>query len=474
MPELIEADICIIGAGSGGLSVAAAAAQLGVKTVLIERADMGGDCLNFGCVPSKALLAAAKQAERMRGGKPFGIAPQEPDVDFGAVNDHIREVIQSIEPMDSQERFEELGCIVIRESASFVARDEVSAGGYRIKARRFVIATGSSPATPPILGLDQVPFFTNETIFKNRVLPDHLLIIGGGPIGMEMAQAHRRLGAEVTVIEGLSVLGRDDPEMTEVLINRLREEGVQIREGSPVAEVRANATGVEVVLDMAGQHEIVSGTHLLVAAGRAPNVSDLNLEAAGITATPRGITVDDRLRTANRKVFAIGDVAGGYQFTHVAGEHAGIVIRNTLFRLPAKMKTSAIPWVTYTDPELANVGLSQGDAIEQKLDVKVTRWPFLENDRARAERKTEGLIKVVTSKRGKILGASIVGENAGLLIQPWIIAINSGLKMRDMAAHIAPYPTLGEISKRVAGRYYSESLFSPRTRRLVRLLTRFG
>ncbi len=474
MPALIEADICIIGAGSGGLSVASGAAQLGVKTVLIERAEMGGDCLNFGCIPSKALLAAAKQAERMRGGLPFGIAPVEPEVDFAGVNDHVRAVIDSIRPMDSQERFEELGCLVIRESARFVSPTELVAGEHKVTARRFVIATGSSPATPPILGLDSVPFFTNETIFSNRDLPEQLLIIGGGPIGMEMAQAHRRLGAAVTVIEGLSVLGRDDPEMTAVLIEQQEKEGVIIRQGCPVAEVRGSTGNIEVVLDMGGQHEVIHGTHLLVAAGRAPSIADLDLQAAGIQATPRGISVDSRLRTTNKHVFAIGDVTGGYQFTHVANEHAGIVIRNALFRLPARARTNAIPWVTYTDPELANVGLSEQDARAQYRDITVTRWPLLENDRARAEHKTEGLIKVVTSKRGKILGVCIVCENAGLLIQPWILAINSGLKMRDMASHIAPYPTLGEISKRVAGKYFADDLFAPRTQKLVRFLSRFG
>lgn len=474
MPALIEADICIIGAGSGGLSVASGAAQLGVKTVLIERAEMGGDCLNYGCVPSKALLAAAKQAERMRGGLAFGIAPVEPEVDFAGVNDHVRAIIASIRPMDSQERFEELGCLVIRETARFVSPTELVAGEHKVTARRFVIATGSSPATPPILGLDSVPFFTNETIFSNRDLPEQLLIIGGGPIGMEMAQAHRRLGAEVTIIEGLSVLGRDDPEMTAVLIEQQEKEGVIIRQGCPVAEVRGSTGNIEVILDMGGLHEVVHGTHLLVAAGRAPSIADLDLQAAGIQATPRGIAVDSRLRTTNKHIFAIGDVTGGFQFTHVANEHAGIVIRNALFRLPARARTNAIPWVTYTDPELANVGLSEQDARAQYRDITVTRWPLLENDRARAELKTEGLIKVVTSKRGKILGACIVCENAGLLIQPWILAINSGLKMRDMASHIAPYPTLGEISKRVAGKYFSENLFAPRTQKLVRFLSRFG
>jgi pyruvate/2-oxoglutarate dehydrogenase complex dihydrolipoamide dehydrogenase (E3) component len=469
-----KVDLCVIGAGSGGLSVAAAAAQLGVAVVLVEKHKMGGDCLNYGCVPSKALIAAARRAQLMRSAAPFGIAPVSPKVDPAAVHDHIHGVIAAIAPNDSVERFTGLGVKVIQAAGHFITRDTLLAGDQRIKARRFVIATGSSPAIPPIPGLDGVPYFTNETIFDNREKLDHLIVIGGGPIGLELAQAFLRLGSRVTVIEAANALGKDDPEMSEVVLKRVRAEGLEIRENATVERMSGGTRLIDVHLVGDGRNSVIQGTHLLVAAGRKPNVSGLNLEAAAIKYDERGIKVNKGLKTSNRRVFAIGDVTGGPQFTHIANYHAGIVIRRALFRIPATVDDGLIPWVTFTDPQIAHVGLVEGMARQQYGRVRVYRWPYHENDRAQAERTTAGLIKVVTDGRGKIKGASIVGEQAGELIQMWSLAISQGLDIKAMTQWISPYPTLSEVNKRAAFGYYAAAAASPLVRKTVSWLARLG
>ena len=472
----LDVDLCVIGAGSGGLSVAAGAAQLGASTVLIERHKMGGDCLNTGCVPSKALLAAAKVARGWRSAQAFGVGYAPPRVDFAAVSRHVHEVIAAIAPNDSVERFESLGVKVIKGTGRFVGPREVMVDGTRIRARRFVIATGSSAAVPPIPGLDRVPYFTNETVFEDTELPRHLIIIGGGPIGLEMAQAHQSLGSAVTVLEAARVLPKDDPELVQLLRQHLVAQGIAIRELVKIARVEPEGSSVVAVLETKdGHEERVAGSHLLIAAGRRPNTAGLDLEKAGIAYGPSGITVDARLRTSNRRVFAIGDVAGGPQFTHVAGYHAGIVIRNALFRLPAKVDYRSLPRVTFIDPELAHVGLTEEQArATHANDITILRWPYHENDRAQTERTTYGLVKVVTTKSGKILGASILGAHSGELIQVWVVAISQGLNIKALAGMIAPYPTLGEINKRAAGAFFTPKLFSNGTKRLVRFLAHFG
>ncbi len=468
MTDIIHTDLCVIGGGSGGLSVAAGAAQMGVKVVLIEKNKMGGDCLNTGCVPSKALIAASEAADRVRHAGRFGVNGHEPDIDFLKVHDHVHGVIAAIAPHDSVERFEGLGVDVIQGAARFTGPREVEVGERRIRARRFVIATGSSPATPPIPGLDQVPYLTNETVFDLDQRPDHLIVIGGGPIGIELAQAHRRLGARVTVLEGLSILGKDDAEAVEVVRRRVIDDGIDLREGAMIKTVERHGNGIALTIENGGADERVTGSHLLVAVGRRANVDGLNLEAAGIRYSPKGIEVDKRLRTTNKRVFAIGDVVGGYQFTHMAAYQAGIVIRNALFHLPAKVDYAAVPWVTYTDPELAHVGLNEREARERfGDDIRVLKWSFAENDRAQAERETDGIIKIVVGRKGRILGATIVGAHAGELILTWVLAIQQGLKIGAVANLIAPYPTLSEVSKRAAGSYYTPTLFNERTRRLV-------
>ncbi len=474
MSEILSVDICVIGAGSGGLTVAAGASQLGASTVLIERGEMGGDCLNFGCVPSKALLAAAHAADAARNARRFGIVTSAPETDFAAVHRHVHGVIGAIAPNDSEERFTGLGVNVIRASARFTAPDTVEAGGRHIRARRFVIATGSSAFVPPIPGLDRTPYLTNETIFDLTERPAHLLVIGGGPIGCELAQAHRRLGAAVTVLEAAAILPKDDPELVDILRMRLKADGIDLREGAKVVRVERRGAGVAVALTRDGAEQVIEGSHLLVAVGRRANLRDLNLEAAGIAHTAQGVTVDAGLRTANRRVYAIGDAAGGYQFTHNAGYQAGVVIRNALFRLPAKIDTRAMPWVTYTSPELAHVGMSETEAKEKHGAIRILRWSFAENDRAQAERATEGFVKAVVTKRGHILGATIVGARAGEMIQLWTLAIGQKLKIGAIANMIAPYPTFGEASKRAAGSFYTAALFSERTKKIVRFLARFG
>ena len=480
MAEQLTPDLCIIGAGSGGLSVAAAAAALGVPVVLIEKAKMGGDCLNVGCVPSKALIASAKRAEAMRSAGPFGVKPQKPGVEFYQVNDHINEVIAAIAPNDSKERFTGLGVRVIEGEARFTDAKTVAVGDqFEIKARRFVIATGSRPALPPIPGLDTTPYLTNETVFEMRERPKHLIVIGAGAIGLELAQAFRRLGSDVTVLEAAAPLVGEDPECVGVVLDALAREGVTVRSGVMVTQVRRIRNRVEVELEHAGAGgqkttDMVGGSDLLVAAGRRPCVEGLGLDVAGINHSASGIHVDKRLRTSNKHVYAIGDVTGSAHFTHAANHHAGLVIRHALFRLPVKVDPTAIPRVIFTNPELAHVGLSEDQARQRVKTIRVVRWPYHENDRAQAERETSGHIKVITDKNGKILGATIVGASAGELITAWTLAISQRLNIRAFAGIVVPYPTLSEIGKRAAISFYTPRLSSPWVRRILGFLQRLG
>ena len=472
-------DLCVIGAGSAGLTVAAGAAQMGASVVLIERGRMGGDCLNYGCVPSKSLLAAGHAAEAARQSERFGVHAGVPPIDGQRIHDHVHAVIAAIAANDSQERFEKLGVAVIRAPARFVGPDEVEADGQRLRARRFVIATGSAPLIPPIAGLADVPYLTNETVFDLVQVPRHLVVIGGGPSGIELAQAFSELGSAVTVIEQQAILPRDDPELVAVLRLRLAAQRIVLAEGCKVKAVRRLADGVggsgmAITIVQRGAERQVEGSHLLVAVGRKPGVAGLELEAARVACSAQGITVDRRLRTSNRRIFAIGDVAGGPQFTHVAGYQAGIVLRNALFRMPARVDYRAAPRVTYTHPELAQVGLSETEARAVHRHVVVLCARFAENDRAQAEHATDGLVKVLVTPRGRLLGAGIVGAGAGELIQTWVLAMSQRLKIGAVATMIAPYPTLGEASKRAAGAFYTPKLFSERTRWLVRLLARLG
>lgn len=469
--ERINCDLLVIGAGSGGLSVAAGASQMGADVVLLEGHKMGGDCLNYGCVPSKALLASAKAAHGQTHTAAFGVADRQPQADYAAAMDHVHQVIGTIAPVDSQERFEGLGVRVIREYGHFVSPAQVDAGPHRITARRIVIATGSAPLAPPVPGLDTVPYLTNETLFDLREKPEHLLIAGGGPIGMEMAQAHVRLGCKVTVIEGQKALGKDDPEAAALVLEALRAEGAEIVEGAMVSRVSGQAGSIQVETRDGSRFQ---GSHLLMAVGRKANTERLNLAAAGIRTEGSGIKVDESLLTTNKRVYAIGDVAGGMQFTHVAGYHASVIIRSALFGLPSKAGTGHIPRVTYTSPELAQAGLTEAQARDRYgVKLEVVRFEYRENDRAIAERQTPGFIKVMVF-RGRPVGVTIAGHQAGELISLWSMALANRLKMSQIAAMVAPYPSIGEINKRAAGAYFAPRLFgSSLVKRTVRLVQRW-
>ncbi|MCP4318366.1 MAG: FAD-dependent oxidoreductase [Hyphomicrobiales bacterium] len=475
MTTTLRPDICVIGAGSGGLTVAAAAASFGVDVVLIEKGKMGGDCLNYGCVPSKAIIAAGKHAHAIAEAPHFGVSSGDVKVDFRKVHAHIHSVIGTIAPNDSVERFTALGVKVIEAAGAFTDTETVVAGDYEIKARRFVVATGSSAFVPPISGIDTVDYLTNETLFDRSQKARHLIVIGGGPIGMEMAQAHRRLGSQVTVVEGLKALGKDDPELAAIVLERIRSEGVEILEGATVTEVKKHGkSGVRVTVKTEEEETTFTGSHILVATGRAANVEGIGLTEAGIDYDRSGIKVGANLRSSNKRVYAIGDVAGGLQFTHVAGYHAGLVLQQILFRAPAKENRGIIPWATFTDPELAHVGLGEEEARKQYGNIHVLRWPYAENDRALAERKTDGLIKLITSKKGKILGVSIAGAGAGEMINMWALAIANKMRLSDVRGYVPPYPTMAEIGKRATITYYTPMTRKPFVRRIVGFMRRFG
>jgi pyruvate/2-oxoglutarate dehydrogenase complex dihydrolipoamide dehydrogenase (E3) component len=478
MAEQLTPDLCVIGGGAAGLSVAAGAAALGVPVVLIERGQMGGECLNTACVPSKAMIAAGKRAEAFRTSAPFGIKPAKPDVEFSEVNDHIHRVIDAIAPNDSKERFAGLGVRVIEGQANFRDSKTVVVGPetdvqFEIRARRFVIATGSRPAVPAIWGLEQVPYLTNENAFELRERPKHLIVLGGGAAGLELAQAFRRLGSEVTVLDAAQPLGNEDPECTAIVFDTFAREGITIRSSVKVERVRQLRQQIEVVL-AGDSEETIQGTDLLVATGRRPNIDALDLGAARIKHGPHGIVVNKRFRTSNRRVYAIGDVTGLPASTHSASHQAALLLRHLLFRLPIRMNADEIPRVTFTDPELAHVGLTDMQARERHGAIRVLRWPYHDNDRAQTEREIRGHIKVVTNTKGTVLGVTIVGAAASEQIAVWTLAINHGLNIRALAEIVVPYPTYVEIGKRAAITFFAPRLTTAWVRRILSLLRRFG
>ena len=468
-------DLAVIGAGAAGLSTAYVAARLGLRVALIERGRMGGECLNVGCVPSKALLAAAHAAHAVRRAGRYGIRAPAPGIDWPQVQAHVHGAITALAPADSVERYTELGATVLQGTARFVARDAlavaIGAETRRLTARRIVIATGSRPAVPGLPGLDRVPFLTNDTLFDLADAPGHLLILGGGPIGLEMAQAHARLGCRVTLVQSGAIGARDDPELVAGLRAALQADGVALLEHARVAEVRSGPTLV------LADGRVIAGSHLLVAAGRRPTLEGLDLAAGRVATTPRGIDVDGGLRSrTNRFVYAAGDVAdpqgiGPRYFTHVGSYHAGIIVRRALFRTPARLDYAALPRVTYTDPELAQAGLTEAEARAAGHAVETLRWPLAENDRAVAEGDTAGLVKLVVSGN-RVLGAGILAPHAGEMIGAWTLAITQRIKLSALAGMIVPYPTRAEAGKRAAGTRFSPRLFAPKPRLAARLLAR--
>ena len=467
MAETLRPDICVIGGGPGGLSVAAAAAAFGVPTVLVEARKMGGESLNTGSVPSKALLAAARHAETTRKAKMFGVHARDTGVNFSDVHRRIHSVIGAAARAASTERFTGLGIRVIHARAKFKDRNTVIAGDIEIRARRFVIATGSKPALPEIPGLDSGPYLTTQSIFDLTERPEHLIIIGAGRTGLELAQGFRRLGSSVTVLEAAQPLGMDDPECSAVVLAQLEREGVVIRSGVNVVGIAHAGRTVTATIESGGAEQTITGSHLLVAAGRSPSIADLDLEAAGIRHERSGIVVNGKLKTGNRRVYAIGDCIAALRFAHGAEYHAGLVIRNALFRLPVRVNNDRIPWVTFTDPELAQAGLTEARARQQGIKIRVTRWPYHDNDRAQIEGEPRGHIKVITTAKGKIVGVTIVGAQAGELIAMWVLAVARNLNLRDVTDLVLPYPTLSEIGKRAAIDYFTPGLTSVWTRRII-------
>jgi pyruvate/2-oxoglutarate dehydrogenase complex dihydrolipoamide dehydrogenase (E3) component len=449
MADITEYDLCIIGGGAAGLVTAAGAAALGAKVILIERDKLGGDCLYTGCVPSKALIHSAHVAygvtEASRAGLSAILNPVEQQKVLGRVN----EVIAQIEPNDSPERFEELGVEVLFAEAQFIDDATVIADERTITSRYFVLATGSRPLIPEITGLDSVDYLTNETIFHVGESIKHLIILGSGPIACEMAQSYARLGAKVSMISQSSLLPREDNDLSAVVKSQFESEQIDLYLDVDVELVLKTDTGLAVQFDNSG-HQIIEGSHLLVATGRLANIDGFGLEKAGVETVSGRLKLDKRLRTTNQRIFACGDVAGPYLFTHMAEHQAGVVLRNTLFRLPAKVQTTGIPWCTFTSPELAHVGLSEKEARKQGKKHEVYCFPFSEIDRAIADDQTEGMVKVITSPRGKILGACIVGPHAGELIAEYSLAMSAGLSLSALSKTIHLYPSLAQINRRVA------------------------
>ena len=469
----LKADLCVIGAGSGGLSAAAGAAMLGLKVVLFEKHEMGGDCLNYGCVPSKALLSAAKAAHGPAEAGKYGVTIGPASVDWNGVKAHVRKTIETIAPIDSQERFEGLGCTVIREAARFADPSTVVSDTARVKARRIIVATGSRAFIPPIPGLADVPYLTNETIFSMPEFPQHLIVLGGGPIGLELAQAFGRLGAKVTVIEMGRALARADEGHATLAANTIRGEGVTILEQHKAARVSGEAGGITVHAKGPGGEVALQGSHLLVALGRRAVLDGLDLDKGGVAHTPNGITVGDTLRSkSNPRVWALGDAAGREQFTHVAGWHASVFIRRAFFKQGSTAASLPVPAVTYTSPEIAQIGLTEAEARAKFGEaVKTTAFPFHDNDRAIAEGKTLGEAKLVLHK-GKLVGASIAGDGAGDILQLVSLAMSNGLKLTALTNFISPYPTRAEVVKRAASAYFTPSVFGKPARTLVGLLQR--
>ena len=470
-----EYDLCIIGGGAAGLVAAAGAATLGAKVVLVEKHRLGGDCLYYGCVPSKALLHSAHVAHTAREAARFGINATLHPVQLADVMQRVNTVIRAIEPNDSPERFRKLGVEVIFGSGHFTAPDRFEVDGRVLCARKFVLATGSRPAIPAIPGIDSIPYLTNETVFSlQEAVPQIIIILGAGPIGTEMAQAFARLGSRVHVVQrGARVLPREDADLVQVLANKLGSDGVEFHLDCKSTRVERSSTGIRlhITSQETGATTALDASHLLVATGRQLNLESLGLELAGVAVSQGRLQLDQRLRTANKRIYACGDIGGPYQFTHMAEHQAGVVLRNALFHLPAKTQTSNIPWCTFTDPELARVGLSEAEAKAQSIPHRVYTFPFHDIDRAQTDGVTEGLAKIITRPNGRLLGAALVGPRAGELIHEYVLAISRNMKVSDLSKVIHIYPTLAQINRRVADQRLKEGL-TPRTKKWIKRLFR--
>ncbi|MEF2146250.1 MAG: FAD-dependent oxidoreductase [Desulfovibrionaceae bacterium] len=466
-------DLCVIGGGAAGLTVASGAAQLGARTLLVEREpQLGGDCLHHGCVPSKTLIKTAKVRRLMQRAEEFGLPGVElGPVDFQKVRARIASVVQGIQEHDSVERFCSLGAQVEFGPARFLDAHILEVGDRRFSAARFVVATGSSPVLPPFPGMENVSALTNLDIFSLEKLPSSLLVLGAGPIACELGQAFARLGSSVTLLQRSGqILSREDADMAGIVEKALRAEGVDIRLGCAVGGVRTLPGGVAVEYDSGHGPQTAQAEQLLVALGRSPNVAGLDLENAGVEYDSKGITVDERMRTSQKHIYAAGDVTGKHQFTHAAGYEGGIVVTNAILRLPRKVDYTWLPWCTYTEPELAGIGRTEKECRAAGLKCSVLVEPFADNDRARAEGEIEGCIKLLLSDKGRPLGVQIAGPHAGDLAGEWIAALYGKIKLSSLAGAVHPYPTFAEINKRVAGKVFAEKIFSNRVRKILHFL----
>lgn len=469
-------DLGIIGGGAAGLTAAAGAAQFGAKTILIEReGKLGGDCLHCGCVPSKALIHAAGLCSLIRNSKDFGLPEyQWQQVDLGAVMDRVKDIIEKIQEHDSPERFCALGAKVLFGNPVFTDDHMVAINGQIISAKNWIIATGSSPAVPSLPGLASIPYWTNQTVFDQRRLPARLIILGGGPVGLELGQAFVRLGSKVTIIEAMEqILGQEDKDVAAIIGKKLEDEGCTILTSTKALSVEYVQSVINLTIvngGEEGQTRIIKADALLIGAGRRANVESLGLDAAGVSYTNRGIPTDLRMKTNISHIYACGDVNGQFPFTHVAGYEAGIALSNALLRLPRRADYEKIGWCTYTKPEVASIGLNEKRAMKNGVPYRVLEEQFTNNDRALIERLEDGKIKLLISPAGKFLGCQIIGAGAGELIHEWIIARNGNVRLSTVAGAVHIYPNLSEISKRVAGRLFAERLFSDGTKKILKFL----
>ena len=463
-------DLVVIGGGPGGLVVASVASQLGLKVTLVEKSGrLGGDCLHSGCVPSKTLIRTARVAHLMRTAGRYGLTESQPEVDMNAVIDRVNAVVEDIQRHDDPERFRGYGCEVIFDSARFTGPNEIRVGDRLIRARRFVIATGSRPAIPPVPGLEETGFETNETLFKRRHLPRHLAVIGGGPIGVELGQAFARLGSRVSIVEQAGrVLPAADADIAGCLGEALAAEGLALHTGRQVSTTRRDGDSRQLQLD---DGSTIECDRILVATGRRPALHGLDLDAAGVAWTGSGISVDRRLRTSQRHIYAVGDVCGPYPFTHMAEYQAGVVLANLLFRLPRKADYRVVPVVTYTDPEVAQVGLTEEAAREQGIRCEVSTFPMADIDRAKTDAATTGFLKILT-RRGRLCGAGVVGARAGELIHELALAIQLRAKAQVVTEMVHAYPTYAQIHRRALNARYADLLYSRKSRFLVGLINR--
>jgi pyruvate/2-oxoglutarate dehydrogenase complex dihydrolipoamide dehydrogenase (E3) component len=462
-------DIGILGGGSGGLTVAAGAAQFGAKTLLVEKENqLGGDCLHYGCVPSKTLIQSAHVYHLMKNAAAFGLpAVDLPPVDFHEVRNRIQSVIGTIQEHDSEERFCALGAKVEFGRPSFSDEHTILLNGNTFSAKNWVIATGSSPGIPPIEGLSKTPHITNKEIFSLDHLPQSMIVLGAGPIAIEMAQAFRRLGSEVSVVQRSGqILSKEDKDMADAVMTVLSSEGIQFHMNSAVIRTEDHGAEKTVIIKNAnGETLNLKAETILVAMGREANLGDLSLEDIGVGFDRKGLKVDDRLRTTQKHIYAAGDVTGAYAFTHAAGYEGGIVISNAIFHLPRKAEYTFMPWCTYTDPELASIGMNEKRAKAAGIEYSVWTEAFKNNDRSLAEGERVGKIKMILDEKEKPLGVQILGPQAGELLSEWVAILNGKVKLTTLATAVHPYPTLGEINKRVAGTFLSPKIFSDKVKK---------